>query len=82
MPNPLSLLEGITASRNSKVLAELRSEALEPLIEMAKWHKSGHAGMYRIILGRIGGIDEARLEEMVEKSDQVDAIVAAARNER
>jgi hypothetical protein len=76
------LLEGITASRNHKVLAELRSEALEPLIEMAKWHESGHAGMYRIILGRIGGIDEARLQGMSEKSDQVDALVAAARSAR
>jgi hypothetical protein len=34
------------------------------------------------LLGRIGGIDEARLQEMAEKSDQVDAIVAAARNAR
>jgi beta-lactamase class A len=76
------LLEAITASRNPKVLAELRSEALEPLIEMAKWHASGHAGVYRIILGRIGGIDEARLQEMTEKSDQVEALVAAARNAR
>jgi len=76
------LLEGITARRNPKVLAELRSEALEPLIEMAKWHASGHATVYRIILGRIGGIDELGLQKMEEKSDQVDAIVAAARNAR
>jgi len=46
---------------------------LDPLIEMAKWHDSGHATPFRIILGRIGGIDEKRLQQMAGKSDQVDA---------
>jgi hypothetical protein len=51
-------------------------------MEMAKWHASGHAIPFRIILGRIGGIDEKRLQEMAGKSDQVDAIIAAVRNAR
>lgn len=74
------LLQVLTTSRNPKVLTELRSQALAPLIEMAKWHDSGHAAFYRIILGRIGGIDEARLKEMAQKNDQVDAIIAAAQH--
>ena len=74
------LLESLTKSRNPKMLSELRSQALAPLIEMAKWHDSGHAGLYRIILGRIGGIEEARLKGMAQKNDQVDAIIAAAQH--
>jgi len=74
------VLLSITMTRNPKVLAKLRSEALEPLIEMAKWHDAGHAIEYRLILGRIGGIDEARLQDVAGKRDQLDSIVAAARN--
>jgi hypothetical protein len=74
------LLQSITITRNPQILAELRSQALESLIEMAKWHDSGHATSFRIILGRIGGIDEARLKDMAEKSDQIGIIVGAARN--
>jgi hypothetical protein len=74
------VLQSITSTRNPKVLAELRSQAIEPLIEMAKWHDNGHAGSFRTILGRIGGIEEARLKEMADKNEQVDAIIAAARS--
>jgi hypothetical protein len=74
------VLQSLTAGRDPKVMSALRAEALESLIEMAKWHESGHAYSFRIILGRIGGIDEKQLMEMAWKNDQVDAISTAARS--
>ena len=74
------VLESLTLGRDPKVLSALHTEALESLIEMAKWHEIGHAVSFRIILGRMGGMDEKRLNEMAGKNDQLDAIVTAARN--
>lgn len=65
----------LTQSRNPRLLAELRARALPSLIEMARWDL-GHAYMARVILGRIAGIDEARLEKLAG-TGQVDTIVAA-----
>ena len=72
------VLDSVTKSRNPEVLAYLRSQALAPLIEMAHWHDYGHAGSFRLILGRIAGIDEAILEVEAMDVNQVDSIVAAA----
>jgi hypothetical protein len=38
------LLTELTQSRSPQVLAELRSQALPALMEMAQWHNPGHAG--------------------------------------
>jgi hypothetical protein len=32
---------------------------------MARWRSRGHAGTARILLGRIAGIEEARLQQLV-----------------
>ncbi len=61
------LLERLTVSRDPELLDELRVKALEPLIEMARWRSPGHSYPFKIMLGRIAGIDEKRLEEIVEK---------------
>ena len=61
------LLERLTVSRDPKLLGELRAQALKALIEMARWRSPGHSYPFRIMLGRIAGIDEKRLEEIVEK---------------
>lgn len=61
------LLERVTANRDPKLLGELRVEALEPLLEMARWRSPGHSYPFKIMLGRIAGIEEKRLEEIVEK---------------
>ena len=73
------VLDSLTKSRDPKVLSALRSQALDPLVEMAEWHDYGHAGSFRLILGRIAGIDEATLEHAAQRYDKVDWIVAAAR---
>jgi hypothetical protein len=67
------LLKAITKSRDAKVLAQLRRrEVLERLIEIARWRSHGEAARY--ILGRIAGIDETRLEQLV-RTGQVKVII-------
>jgi hypothetical protein len=65
------VLMQLTRTRNPVLLAELRAQALEPLIEMAEWRDIGHAAWARIILGRIAGIPEEQLmREAVQPSPQ------------
>jgi hypothetical protein len=70
------VLATLTRSRDPKLIAQLRSEALVPLIEMARWRNYGHAYNARILLGRISGIEEQRLEKLVY-SDNPDEIIKA-----
>jgi len=71
------LLVNLTASRDPKLLEQLRKEAMDALVEMARWHFTGHASFARRLLGRIGGIEEAKLDPMID--NQAEAIIAAAR---
>jgi hypothetical protein len=57
------LLMGLTGTRDPALLKLLHDQALEPLREMAQWKDFGHAFPNVMILGRIGGIDEARLNQ-------------------
>jgi hypothetical protein len=43
------------------------------LMQIARWH-TGHGTPARYILGRIAGINEQRLKQLVEKGD-VEAII-------
>jgi hypothetical protein len=70
------LLTSLTKSRAPKLLAELRSEALVPLIEMARWRSYGHAYSARLLLARIAGIDEDRARQLVS-ADNADEIINA-----
>ena len=76
------VLDALTKSRDPKVLAQLLDQALAPLTEMARWHDYGHAGSFRLILGRIAGIDEATLEAEAKDAAKVDSIIAAAQENR
>jgi hypothetical protein len=64
-----SLLYQLSASRDPRLLSQLREQALDTLIEMARWRSSGHSYAAKMILGRIAGIEEKRLEEIVEKGE-------------
>lgn len=57
------LLMAMTASREPALLKLLHDQALEPLREMAQWKDFGHAFPSVMILGRIGGIEEGRLNQ-------------------
>jgi hypothetical protein len=63
------LLDQLTASRDPKLLGELRAQALEPLLEMARWRSPGHSEPFKVMLGRIAGIEEKRLQEIVAKGE-------------
>jgi hypothetical protein len=50
---------------------------MDSLVEMARWKEPDHAHDYRVLLGRIAGIDEARIEQLIE-TGKIDEIIAAA----
>ena len=72
------LLDELSRGRNPRLLRLLRSEALDSLIEMARWRDPSHASDAQMILGRIAGIEERRLGQMVA-SGNVDEIINAVR---
>lgn len=72
------LLDVLSRRRDPILLRVLRSQALESLVEMARWRDRSHASYARVILGRIAGIEEVRLQELSE-SGKVDEIINAVR---
>jgi hypothetical protein len=52
-------LLSLTESRDPPLLERLRAEALDPLVEMARWRHEGHALGAFIMLGRLAGLDDA-----------------------
>ncbi|HZI85424.1 MAG TPA: HEAT repeat domain-containing protein [Pyrinomonadaceae bacterium] len=70
------LLINLTESRDPKLLKQLRKEAMDALVEMARWQFAGHASFARRLLGRIAGIEEARLDTLID--GHAEAIIAAA----
>ncbi len=68
------LLVALTKDRDPKLLNLLRLEALDPLIEMARWRNIGHAEAALSILGRIAGIDEDSLDKLIE-AGQAETII-------
>lgn len=70
------LLSALTDHPNATLLDALRHDALDSLIEMARWQDAGHADAYRLLLGRMAGIEDARLRHLIARGD-VETIVAA-----
>jgi hypothetical protein len=60
------VLVALTTSRDPKLLAQLRAEALDPLLEMGRWRSIGHAEAALTILGRMAGIDEDALNKLID----------------
>jgi hypothetical protein len=73
----LMVLASLTTSRPPALLARLHREVGDDLVEMARWRERGHADPARLLLGRVAGLDEARLQRLIEEGD-VEAIVSAA----
>jgi hypothetical protein len=71
-----ALLNALSRHRSPELLRILKSEALDSLLEMAHWRNRGHAWDALMILGRIAGIEEGRLEQLAAAGD-VDTIVKA-----
>jgi hypothetical protein len=70
------LLEILSERRDPQLLGRLRSQALESLIEMARWRSSAHAHAARILIGRVAGIEENRLQQLV-RTGQAEQIIKA-----
>jgi hypothetical protein len=70
------VLSTLTKSRDPKLLAQLRSEALVSLIEMARWRNAGHAHNARILLARIAGVEEERANQLAN-AGKVEEIINA-----
>jgi hypothetical protein len=60
------VLVALTTTRDPRVLAQLRDEALDPLLEMARWRNIGHAEAALTVLGRMAGIEEDALQKMID----------------
>src|SRR2546421_2351488 len=72
------LLDELSQRRDPKLLGLLRSRSLDSLIEMARWRGRGHADFARILLGRIAGIEESRLQQLMD-AGQVEQIIKAVK---
>jgi hypothetical protein len=55
------VLAELVKSNDPQLVAQVKSQAWAPLMEMARWRDTGHATEARMILGRIQGIPEERL---------------------
>jgi len=71
-----SLLGILSKRRDPRLLRLLRTKALQSLVEMARWRDARHASDARIILGRIAGIEEKQLIQLVVAGN-VDEIVGS-----
>jgi hypothetical protein len=60
------VLVALTTSRDPQLLAQLRAEALDPLLEMGRWRSIGHAEAALTILGRMAGIEEETLTKLID----------------
>ncbi len=71
------VLQELSKWRKPLVLSEIRRTALPSLIEMARW-RSGHSNDPRAILGRVAGIEEKPLQQMIERRDLAGILRAIA----
>jgi hypothetical protein len=72
----LALMQ-ISESRDPALLALLKARALHSLMEMARWHSTGHALPALFILGRIGGMEDGEIFSSVQ-GNRRDVILEAA----
>jgi hypothetical protein len=63
------LLMILTRSRRRLLLQRLRSEALSSLIDMARWDDPTHAYAYQVILGRIAGLTEKQIQQLIDQQE-------------
>lgn len=74
----IGLFLGLTATRDDALLAKLRAEALDALLEMGRWSSKGHAMAARIVLARIAGFDDKQLGLALSTGDGDEILEAFA----
>jgi hypothetical protein len=77
-----ALLVELSKGRPPKLMAALRAQALESLLEMAHWRSAGHGISARVLLGRMAGIEETRLQQLAPVNDQVKVIINAVQRKQ
>jgi len=78
-------LINLTDSRPAATLDLLRERALPSLVEMAQWNSLRYALPAYILLGRVGGMSEAQIQESWTKGDRaamVLQVVTASKKKR
>jgi hypothetical protein len=60
------VLVALTTTRDPQLLAQLRTDALDSLLEMGRWRSIGHAEAALTILGRMAGIEEDTLNKLID----------------
>jgi hypothetical protein len=70
-------LAELSRTRDPRLLARLRTTALGPLVEMARWKSAGHAEAALIILARLAGRPDADATAALNGGDR-EAIISAA----
>jgi hypothetical protein len=73
----LRALEVLTESRDASALDQLRTRALDSLLEMARWKVLNHALPACILLGRIAGLPEQEIQDDWSRGER-QIIIAAA----
>ena len=73
-------LVALSANRDQELLARLRTQALTPLVEMARWKSAGHALAAFLILGRIAGYSDEAAITLWDRGDREAVISAAIKN--
>lgn len=71
------LLTALVKYGSPTLLRDLRSNAFDSLLEMARWHDPGHAGAYCELLGKIAGFDDGRIHRLIA-AGKVEEIISAA----
>ena len=74
------LLTAMTVDRDPQLLATVRAQAFGQLVEIARWTDATHAVGARLVLGRLAGIAEDKLDAMVGSSSP-EAIIEAAKKQ-
>jgi len=71
-------LQTLTDERDPLVLDQLRTRALDALIDMARWKTLSHALPAFILLGRVAGMPEPEIQAAWTRGDR-DTVIAAAK---
>jgi hypothetical protein len=76
------LFVAMTRTRDKRLLQMLRADAFDALVEMARWRSSGHAASARVLLGRVAGIEEQHLQQLLDDGRADEILAAASRRAR
>jgi hypothetical protein len=71
-------LQTLTDSRDPMALDQLRTRAMDALIDMARWKTLEHALPAFILLGRVAGMPEPDIQSAWTRGDR-DSVISAAR---